>query len=106
MRVELGMHTAEGGIEITRGFIPPSSDKSLDKMDGLVIVVNGIDPLTDGAPVKVGATMSLEEAQQAQTKAKGGLGSGAGSGTAAESGSGTAAGSGGHSGGHHRGSAQ
>jgi RND family efflux transporter MFP subunit len=115
MRVELGMHTADGGVEITRGFLPPTADKSLDKMEGLVIVVNGIDPLTDGAPVKVGATMTLEQAQDAQKK-KAGTESGSGSGSGSEPASGSGSGSGSEpksevrspksGSGHHRGSAQ
>jgi multidrug efflux system membrane fusion protein len=49
--VQLGMHTAEGGIELTRGVAA-----------GEQIVVRGLDPLTDGAPVKVASTMTLEQA--------------------------------------------
>lgn len=51
--VELGMHTAEGGVELTRGV-----------KEGELIVVRGIDPLTDGAPVKIGSTISLEDAMK------------------------------------------
>jgi len=40
--VELGMHTPEGNIEITRG---------LD--EGATLVVRGVEPLSDGAPVKI-----------------------------------------------------
>ncbi|HEX4419146.1 MAG TPA: efflux RND transporter periplasmic adaptor subunit [Kofleriaceae bacterium] len=49
--VELGMHTADGEVELTRGVTA-----------GELIVVRGIDPLTDGAPVKLGSTISLEAA--------------------------------------------
>jgi membrane fusion protein, multidrug efflux system len=51
--VELGMHTADGGIELTRGV-----------KEGDLIVVRGIDPLSDGAPVKIGNTISLEDAMK------------------------------------------
>lgn len=49
--VELGMHTPEGGVELTRGVAA-----------GELLVVRGIDPLTDGAPVKIGSTLTLEQA--------------------------------------------
>ena len=49
--VQLGMHTADGGVELSRGATA-----------GEQIVVRGLDPLTDGAPVKVASTMSLEQA--------------------------------------------
>jgi RND family efflux transporter MFP subunit len=51
--VEIGMHTAEGGVELTRGVT-----------EGEKIVVRGIDPLSDGAPVKIGSTISLEDAMK------------------------------------------
>ena len=41
--VELGMHTPEGGVELTRGVSA-----------GELLVVRGIEPLSDGAPVKIG----------------------------------------------------
>jgi RND family efflux transporter MFP subunit len=47
--VELGMHTPEGGVELTRGVAA-----------GELLVVRGIEPLTDGAPVKLGSTLTLE----------------------------------------------
>jgi RND family efflux transporter MFP subunit len=50
--VDLGMHTVDGLVEI-KG-VPV----------GKQIVVRGIEPLTDGAPVKVKSTMSLEEASK------------------------------------------
>ena len=40
--VELGMHTPDGNVEVTRGVA-----------EGEQVVVRGIEPLTDGAPVKV-----------------------------------------------------
>jgi hypothetical protein len=49
--VELGMHTPEGGVELTRGVAA-----------GELMVVRGIEPLTDGAPVKIGSTLTLEQA--------------------------------------------
>jgi multidrug efflux system membrane fusion protein len=49
--VELGMHTPEGGVELTRGVTA-----------GELMVVRGIDPLSDGAPVKIGSTLTLETA--------------------------------------------
>jgi membrane fusion protein, multidrug efflux system len=49
--VELGMHTPEGGVELTRGVAA-----------GELLVVRGIEPLTDGAPVKLGSTLTLEAA--------------------------------------------
>jgi RND family efflux transporter MFP subunit len=93
--VQLGMHTADGGVELTRGVA-----------EGDLLVVRGIDPLTDGAPVKVQATVTLEQAM------KNDLGSGApppGAGASGGSGagsdaSGAPAGSG--SGHRHKGSAQ
>lgn len=91
--VELGMHTADGGVELTRGV-----------KEGQLIVVRGIDPLSDGAPVKVGNTISLEDAMKPPSVApppqpdSGGSGAGGGSG----GGSGGA----GHGSGHrHKGSA-
>ena len=49
--VELGMHTADGGVELTRGVTA-----------GEKMVVRGIDPLSDGAPVKVNSEITLEQA--------------------------------------------
>src|SRR6185437_11027787 len=40
--VELGMHTPDGNVEVTRG---------VD--EGEQVVVRGIEPLTEGAPVKI-----------------------------------------------------
>jgi len=42
MTVELGMHTPDGDVELTRGV-----------EEGQSVVVRGIEPLTDGAPVKI-----------------------------------------------------
>jgi RND family efflux transporter MFP subunit len=47
--IELGMHTPEGGVEITRGLNP-----------GDQLVVRGIEPLSDGAPVKVTEHTTVE----------------------------------------------
>jgi multidrug efflux system membrane fusion protein len=98
--VELGMHTAEGGVELTRGVTA-----------GELLVVRGIEPLTDGAPVKIGDKLSLAAATApgdagAAPGAPAALeGSGAGSGVSPEAGSGMGpeAGSGAGAGGkHHR----
>jgi multidrug efflux pump subunit AcrA (membrane-fusion protein) len=51
--VELGMHTADGGIELTRGVTA-----------GEVMVARGIEPLSEGAPVKVGASLTEQQALQ------------------------------------------
>ena len=47
-----GMDYLEG-VELTRGVT-----------EGEKIVVRGIDPLSDGAPVKIGSTISLEDAMK------------------------------------------
>lgn len=78
--VETGMHTGDGGVELTRGV-----------KEGEQIVVRGIDPLTDGAPVKIDATLSLDDAMKPPPENP----------PSPPAGSGSAAGSG-H---HHRGSA-
>ncbi len=54
--VELGMHTADGGVELTRGV-----------KVGDVLVVRGIEPLSEGAPVSVGSKITLEEAAKLPT---------------------------------------
>ena len=64
--VETGMHTSDGGIELTRGVT-----------EGDMLVVHGIEPLTEGAPVK------HREHDDAPSK---GSGSGAGSGSGGGSG--------------------
>ena len=76
--VEEGMHTATGGIELTRGVSA-----------GELLVVNGIDPLTDGAPVKIDHTLTMDEADA--VGAGSGSGSDSGSGSAADAGSATEA---------------
>ena len=52
--VELGMHTPEGGVELTRGVTA-----------GELMVVRGIEPLTDGAPVKINSKTTIEDATKA-----------------------------------------
>jgi len=100
--VELGMHTPEGGVELTRGVTA-----------GELLVVRGIEPLSDGAPVKIGDKLTLEAASAPidggvaplsppavpEAEPGAGPGSGTGSEAAAGSGSGAAAGSNGK---HHR----
>ncbi|MEO6777090.1 MAG: efflux RND transporter periplasmic adaptor subunit [Kofleriaceae bacterium] len=66
--VETGMHTAEGGVEVTRGL-----------KAGELLVVRGIEPLSDGAPVKISKQETMAEAEV-----------GAGSGSDAGSGAGSA----------------
>lgn len=67
--VEEGMHTPDGGVELRQGV------NAGEKM-----VVRGIDPLSDGAPVKVNSTLTLDQVMQ---------GSGSGAGPAAGAGTGT-----------------
>jgi hypothetical protein len=50
------MHTADGGVELTRGV-----------KVGDVLVVRGIEPLSEGAPVSVGSKITLEEAAKLPT---------------------------------------
>jgi membrane fusion protein, multidrug efflux system len=50
-KVVLGMHTPEGGVEVTRG---------LDA--GELLVVRGFEPLSDGAPVKLSERTTLAAA--------------------------------------------
>jgi RND family efflux transporter MFP subunit len=54
--VELGMHTANGGVEIKRGLTA-----------GELLVVRGVEPLSEGAPVKVAAQMTLAASMGAAT---------------------------------------
>jgi len=51
--VEEGMHTPDGGIELTRGVSA-----------GEMMVVRGIDPLSDGAPIQINSKTTLEAASQ------------------------------------------
>jgi RND family efflux transporter MFP subunit len=51
--VTLGMRTAEGGVELRSGVNA-----------GDVMVVRGVEPLSDGAPVKIKAKISLAEASK------------------------------------------
>jgi multidrug efflux system membrane fusion protein len=51
--VALGMHTPEGGVEVTRGL-----------KAGDLLVVRGFEPLSDGAPVKISERTTLESAEQ------------------------------------------
>ena len=77
--VQIGMHTPEGGVELTTGV------KAGEKM-----VMRGIEPLSDGAPVKISKELTLEEALKPASQdpatppvspvADGSAGSGSGSG--------------------------
>jgi RND family efflux transporter MFP subunit len=49
--VELGMHTPDGGVELTHGV-----------MAGELLVIHGLEPLGDGAPVRIVDRLSLEAA--------------------------------------------
>ena len=78
--VETGMHTSDGGIELTRGVNP-----------GDLLVVGGGDPLSEGATVTIKSKLTLDAAAKAMadagvdqpdTMASSGSGSGAGSGSA------------------------
>jgi RND family efflux transporter MFP subunit len=82
--VELGMYTPDGNVEVTRG---------VD--EGQQVVVRGIEPLSDGAPVKVTdhTTMDALKDSGAPPSGTGGGGGPAGSAAAAHSG--------GHKGGSH-----
>lgn len=51
--VTTGMHTPEGGIEIKKGLAA-----------GEVLVVRGIEPLSEGAPVKISARTTLQAFEQ------------------------------------------
>ncbi|HEY2369462.1 MAG TPA: efflux RND transporter periplasmic adaptor subunit, partial [Polyangiaceae bacterium] len=82
--VELGMYTPDGNVEVTRG---------VD--EGQQVVVRGIEPLSDGAPVKVTdhTTMDALKDSGAPPSGTGGGGGPAGSAAGAHSG--------GHKGGSH-----
>jgi multidrug efflux system membrane fusion protein len=64
--VQLGMHTPDGGVELTRGVAA-----------GDLMVVRGIEPLSDGAPVKIGSTLTLDAATAKPAATASGPGSGA-----------------------------
>jgi membrane fusion protein, multidrug efflux system len=51
--VETGMHTSDGGIELTRGVTA-----------GQTMVVRGIEPLSEGAPIVVDSTLTEQQALQ------------------------------------------
>nr|HEX4315969.1 efflux RND transporter periplasmic adaptor subunit [Kofleriaceae bacterium] len=51
--IQTGMHTSDGGVEVTKGVAA-----------GDVMIVRGIEPLVDGAPVKVGSTLTEQQAVQ------------------------------------------
>jgi RND family efflux transporter MFP subunit len=53
-KVSLGMHTPEGGVEVTQGL-----------KAGELLVVRGFEPLTEGAPVKITERISLQVAEAA-----------------------------------------
>jgi multidrug efflux system membrane fusion protein len=70
--VALGMHTPEGGVEVTRGL-----------QAGQLLVVRGFEPLTEGAPVKITDRTTLEGVEQATKDAGAPSPVGAAPGTAA-----------------------
>ena len=52
MPVQLGMYTPEGGVEITQGL-----------SEGELLVVQGFEALSEGAPVKISSRTTLQAAQ-------------------------------------------
>ncbi len=70
--VELGMHTPDGNIEVTRGV-----------EEGEQLVVRGVEPLSDGAPVKVTDHTTMEALADGGAAPMGNSGAPAGSGSAA-----------------------
>ena len=52
--VQLGMYTPDGGVEITQGLAV-----------GELLVVEGFEALSEGAPVKISARTTLQAAQSA-----------------------------------------
>jgi RND family efflux transporter MFP subunit len=86
--VELGMHTPDGNVEVTRGV-----------NEGEQVVVRGIEPLTDGAPVKVTDHTTLDALKDGGAPPSGSGGGGGG----AWSGGSSAAPSGSHHGGGKKG---
>ncbi len=74
--VELGMHTPDGNVEVTRGV-----------EEGEQVVVRGIEPLSDGAPVKVTDHTTLDaliDGGATPVGGSGGGGSGGGGGAAGD----------------------
>jgi RND family efflux transporter MFP subunit len=61
--VQLGMYTPEGGVEVTQGLAA-----------GQLLVVQGFEALSDGAPVKISSRTTLQAAQAAQAAAAAGDG--------------------------------
>jgi RND family efflux transporter MFP subunit len=81
--VQLGMYTPEGGVEITQGV-----------NEGDLLVVEGFEPLTEGAPVSIKARTTVEQAEAAgsaesvtPSPSASGSGGGPGMGSARASGS-------------------
>jgi RND family efflux transporter MFP subunit len=68
-QVQLGMHTPEGGVEITQG---------LKAGDGLV--VRGFEPLSEGAPVKITERTTVDAVEGLSDAGGAGAGMGAGAG--------------------------
>jgi RND family efflux transporter MFP subunit len=56
--VTLGMHTPEGGVEVTQGL-----------KAGQLLVVRGFEPLTEGAPVKITERTTLQHVEQSSVDA-------------------------------------
>jgi membrane fusion protein, multidrug efflux system len=56
--LSLGMSTAGGGVEVTHGL-----------NDGDLLIVSGIEPLSDGAPVSVTQKTTVEAVERAQVDA-------------------------------------
>jgi multidrug efflux system membrane fusion protein len=57
-KVTLGMHTPEGGVEVTGGL-----------KAGELLVVRGFEPLTEGAPVKITERTTLQASEQVASEA-------------------------------------
>jgi multidrug efflux system membrane fusion protein len=67
--VTLGMHTPEGGVEVTQGL-----------KAGELLVVRGFEPLSEGAPVKITERTTLQATEQAANDSGAGAPSASGSG--------------------------